>query len=144
MKIIIATLSLILFLSLSGCKTKGCMDIDATNFDLDATKDCMCCTYEKVVFYSRSAGYYVSGVPYSLATYPVKLFIGTQEVGVISAFYPNGPGNPNLPGMVIHIPPTNEKKVEWYAKVTATNGNFIILGSGTLYASKTVRYVPIF
>lgn len=120
------------------------MDVDATNFDLDASKDCQCCQYEKVVFYSRNAGYYVNGVPYSLATYPVKLFIGTQEMGTISAFYPNGPGNPNLPGMVVYAPPSNEKKVEWYAKVTAANGSYIILGSGTLYASKTARYVPIY
>jgi hypothetical protein len=134
-----------LLLLFSSCeKRKGCLQLDAMNFDVEAEKDCGCCEYERVVFYSRSPGYSVNGVPYSIVTYPIKLFIGDQEVGTITAFYQNGPGNPNLPGMVVYTPPTNTKKVEWFAKVTAPNGAFIILGSGTLNAGSTVRYVPIF
>lgn len=119
------------------------MQMDAMNFNADAGKDCGCCEYERVVFFSRSAGYYVSGLPYSINTYPIKIFVGDQEVGTITAFYPNGPGNPNVPGVVVYKPQTNKKKIEWFAKVTSPNGSFIILGSGTFDAGSNVRYVAI-
>jgi len=124
-------------------KPTGCMDYSAKNYDVEAEKDCGCCEFERVVFYSRYPAYNVGGVVYSINTYPIKLFIGTQEVGTVSAFYPNGPGNSNLPGIVVHNP-GSQKTVEWYAKVTAPNGSFVILGSGTFSAGKSVFYVPIF
>ncbi len=142
----------ILVMVIFGCTTllfsschpkKGCMDISASNFDAEAEKDCGCCEFGKVVFYSRYPAYVVGGVSYSIVTYPIKIFVGTQEIGTVTAFYPNGPGNSNVPGLVSYSPGGN-KNVEWYAKVTAPNGSFIVLGSGTFNAGKLTYYVPIF
>lgn len=126
-----------------SCEPKGCTDVSATNYDMDAVKDCGCCSFEKVVFYSRYPGYHVNGVPYPITAYPVKLYINDMEAGTITAFYPSGPGNTTVPGVVIHNP-GNQKKVEWYAKVTFPNGSFLILGSGTFNAGKNPYFVPIF
>jgi hypothetical protein len=137
---------LIITIGLSSCifeKKKGCTDTSATNYDMDAVKDCGCCSFEKVVFYSRYAGYHVNGVPYPITAYPVKLYVNDVEAGTITAFYPNGPGNTTVPGVVIHNP-GNQKKVEWYAKVTFPNGSFLILGSGTFNAGKNPYFIPIY
>ncbi len=142
-RIFVILLAGLCFASLGSCKKKGCMDASATNFDSDADKDCSCCQFEKAVFYSRYPAYNVGGVVYSITTYPIKIFVGTQEIGTITAYYPNGPGNSNVPGLVVYNPSGN-KTVEWYAKVTAPNGNFVVLGSGTFSAGKYVSYVPIF
>lgn len=119
------------------------MDFSASNYSSEAEKDCGCCQFEKIVFFSRYAGYTVGGIPYPISAFPVKLFVNDQDAGTITAFYPAGPGNSTVPGVVIHNP-GNQKKVEWYAKVTFPNGSFLILGSGTITAGKTAYYIPIF
>ena len=119
------------------------MDFGAANYNVEAEKDCGCCTYEKVVFFSRFPAYNVGGVIYSIATYPIKIFVDGQDIGTISAFYPNGPGTSTVPGVVVYNP-GNKKSVEWFAKVTAPNGSFIVLGSGTFNAGKNAIAIPIF
>lgn len=127
-----------------SCKKKtGCMDTQATNYDIDADKDCKCCQFEKVVFYSRYPSYNIGGVWYSILSYPLKVYVNNQDIGTITAFYPSGPGTSTVPG-VLTFEPGDNKKVEWYAKVTAQNGNFIVLGSGTLYAGKQPIAIPVF
>ncbi len=132
--------SIIMF---SSCKKKvGCMDLQAMNYNSEAQKDCGCCSFEKIVFYSRYPSYNIGGVWYSILTYPIKVYVNNQDIGTITAFYPNGPGTSTVPGVVLYDPGSN-KKVEWYAKATAPNGSFVILGSGTISASKSPIGIPI-
>lgn len=131
------------FLSISCKKPKGCMDAQAANYDVTAEKDCKCCQYEKVVFYSRYPAYNVGGVLYSILSVPIKIYVNDQEVGTITAYYPNGPGASTVPGVVVYEPQQN-KKVEWYAKAVAPNGNFVVLGSGTFTARNSPIAIPIF
>lgn len=127
-----------------ACKKKrGCMDSQAVNYNIEAEADCDCCQFEKVVFYSRYPSYNIGGVWYSILSYPLKVYVNNREIGTISAFYPGGPGTGTVPGVVTFEPGDN-KKVEWYAKVTAQNGNFIILGSGTFNAGKQPIAIPVF
>ena len=141
--ILVCACAAMIFTSFSCKKKSGCMDYSAKNYDVEAEKDCGCCSFEKVVFYSRYPGYNVNGVLYSINTYPIKIFVGSQEIGTISAFYPNGPGTSTVPGVVVYEP-GNDKKVEWYAKVTSPTGAFIVLGSGTFNAGKNAVAIPIY
>jgi len=146
MKRIFLIFSLFLAVSFSSCfkkDKKGCTDFSATNYNSDAVKDCGCCQYEKVVFYSRYAGYTLNGLAYPINAFPVKVYINEQDAGTITAFYPGGLGTATVPGVVVHNP-GNQKKVEWYAKVTFPNGSFVILGSGTLYAGKSPSFIAIY
>lgn len=133
-----------LLLGASSCKKKsGCMDFSATNYNSEAVKDCGCCSYAKVVFYSRYQAYNVGGVWYSINAFPIRISVNGQEIGTVEAFYPNGPGSTTVPG-VITYDPGNNKNVEWFAKVTAPDGQYIVLGSGTFTAGRSPVAVPIF
>lgn len=144
MKRFYPALLVLITILMSGCKKKeGCKDMDAVNFDFEAEKDCGCCTYEDVVFYAKDYIYTVAGLPYSILSNPIKVYVNGKPVGTVTAVYPNGPGTSRVPGIVVFDPEAN-KKVEWYAEATLPNGSSVVVGSGTLNAGKSYTQVPVF
>ena len=111
-------------ISSTSCRRKGCTDVNATNFDLDATKDNGSCTFSKSTFYAKY-GYYM-GIPIT----NIDLTINGNSVGTITAVYPNGPGNCNASGTVEYLF-KNGKSVDWNTTVHLAN-------SGTVYGSGVI------
>lgn len=144
MKIIFAALLVLTLSFIPGCKKKeGCKDMQAVNYDFEAEKDCECCTYEDVVFYAKDYIYTVAGLPYSILSSPIKVYVNGKLAGTVTAVYPNGPGTNRVPGIVVYEPGA-DKKVEWYAEAALPNGMAVIVGSGTLSAGNSYTQVPVF
>ncbi len=86
------------------------MDNDATNYNYQAEEDDGSCTYSKAIFY-------VTGPP----NYPpLTLYINGSAQGVISAFYPSGPGNCSATGCPTYQF-TSGSTVDWEVKDAAFN-----------------------
>jgi hypothetical protein len=144
MKSIYPALLALIFIFIVSCKKKeGCKDFDAINYDIEAEKDCACCIYEDVIFYAKDYIYTVSGLPYSILSNPIKVYVNGKPVGTVTSVYPNGPGTSLVPGVIVYEP-ENNKKVEWYAEATLPSGISVVVGSGILNASKNYIQVPVF
>ncbi len=95
----------------------GCTDSKSFSYDYSAEEDDGSCEYSRVIFYKAVDG------P------PVQMTIDGQPVGVISAFYPSGPGNCSAPGNAYHQLP-DSRSYDWNAE----SGPY--LNAGTVQASR--------
>ncbi len=105
-------------------KNIGCTEERALNFDYSAEENDGSCVFSKVTFYKKYQ--YFNNV---LIT-NINLSVNGNDLGSLSIFYPNGPGNCSSNG-TIPYQFLNGESIEWNTVISLYNGN-IIYGSGTV------------
>lgn len=83
---------------------KGCTDPKALNRNYDAETDNGSCTYSSAIFYMSVIN----------PTRPVTVKVGGNNIGTITAQFPNGPGNCSAPGCAV-FQFKNGQKLDWVA-----------------------------
>ena len=84
--------------------TKGCTDPKALNRNFDADVNDGSCTYSNAIFYMSVIN----------PSRPVTVSVNGNNIGTITAQYPNGPGNCIAPGCASFQFKTGDK-VDWVA-----------------------------
>jgi hypothetical protein len=126
----------LLFIIFTSCnKTKGCMDMNALNFDASAEQDNGSCKFSAITFYA-SFGYY-NGVPIN----SIDVSVNGNTIGTINAIYPTGPGNCGAQGTVPYSF-SNNSSYDWNTVVHLADGQ-TVFGSGTISPMAGVPCVKV-
>lgn len=116
-------------------KKKGCMEMNALNFDATADTNDGSCKFSNITFYA-SFNYYL-GVPIS----SIDVSVNNNMIGTINAIYPTGPGNCGAQGTASYGFSSNTT-YDWNTVVHLVDGN-TVYGSGTVSPMAGVSCVKV-
>ena len=124
-------LFIVIILSLFiGCKKEkifGCVYNTALNYEFLAEENDGSCKFSSATFFAKYPAF--NGIP----IVSVAVTVNGSEVGTITQFHPNTPGNCSASGTVFYQFESSEK-VDWNTVVKLNNGS-TITGSGIVAPS---------
>lgn len=123
------TVFMLILVSVSGCKTEGCRESEALNYNPEAEKDDGTCNFTKFIFWARYNNYDVGLNNYDVTSIDLK--VGGSSTGNITSVYGASPACDAAGCITYHL--TSRSK-SWSAIIHLENGD-TVEKSGSIYAS---------